>query len=86
MLFIFSILNELSPWKPAKTANVQNVGIVEELFPNLVQIAAVVIKMPFNHSSRKHTYIILTLLNPTLYCKTGVYRGIHYSSNFAKNI
>ena len=34
------------------------------------------------HSSRKHTYIILTPLNPTLYSKTGVYRGIHYFSYF----
>ena len=29
-------------------------------------------------SSRKHTYIILTSLNPTSYCKTSVYRGVHY--------
>ena len=33
-------------------------------------------------ASRKHTYIILTPLNPTLYGKTGVYRGIHYFSYF----
>ena len=33
-------------------------------------------------SSRKLTYIILTPLNPTLYTKTGVYRGIHYFSYF----
>ena len=36
--------------------------------------------------SRKHAYIIMTLLNPTLNSKTGVYRGIHYFSYFAKNI
>ena len=29
-------------------------------------------------SSRKHAYVILTPLNPTLYRKTEVYRGIHY--------
>ena len=28
--------------------------------------------------SRKHAYIILTPLNPLLYCKTCVYMGIHY--------
>ena len=33
-------------------------------------------------SSRKHAFIILTPLNPTLYSKTGVYRGIHYFSYF----
>ena len=33
-------------------------------------------------ASRKHTYIILTPLNPLLYSKTGVYRGIHYFSYF----
>ena len=33
-------------------------------------------------SSRKHTYIILTPLNPHLYSKTGVYRSIHYFSYF----
>ena len=32
--------------------------------------------------SRKHTYIILSPLNPLLYIKTGVYRGIHYFSYF----
>ena len=30
------------------------------------------------YASRKHAYIILTPLNPTLYSKTGVYRGIHF--------
>ena len=29
------------------------------------------------YPSRKHTYIILTPLNPTFYSKTGVNRGIH---------
>ena len=29
-------------------------------------------------TSRKHTYIILNPLNPTLYSKIGVYRGKHY--------
>ena len=33
-------------------------------------------------ASRKHAYIILTPLNPTLYSKTGVYRDIHYFSYF----
>ena len=32
--------------------------------------------------SREHTYIILTPLNPILYSKTGVDRGIHYFSYF----
>ena len=32
--------------------------------------------------SRKHVHIILTSLNPLLYSKTGVYRGIHYFSYF----
>ena len=31
--------------------------------------------MTIGQSSRKHGYIILTPLNPTLYSKTGVYRG-----------
>ena len=35
-----------------------------------------------NQSSRKHTYIILTPLNPILCSKTGVYRDIHYFSYF----
>ena len=34
--------------------------------------------------SRKHAYIILTPLNPLLYSKTEVYRGIHYFSYFAQ--
>ena len=29
-------------------------------------------------SSLKHAYVTLTPLNPYLYSKTGVYRGIHY--------
>ena len=33
-------------------------------------------------ASRKYAYIILTPLNPLLYSKTGVYRGIHYFSYF----
>ena len=33
-------------------------------------------------TSRKHAYIILTPLNPLLYSKTEVYRGIHYFSYF----
>ena len=37
-------------------------------------------------TSRKHAYIILTPLNPLLYSKTGVYRGIHYFFYSAKNI
>ena len=38
-------------------------------------------------SSRKHTYIILTPLNPILCSKTGVYRGIYYFFIFLlKNI
>ena len=38
-------------------------------------------------ASWKHTHIILTLLNPTFYRKTGVYRGIHYFFLFLlKNI
>ena len=36
----------------------------------------------FFFSSRKHAWIILTPLTPLLYCKTGVYRGIHYFSYF----
>ena len=35
-------------------------------------------------ASRKHAFIILTPLNPLLYSKTGVYRGIHYFSYVAK--
>ena len=31
-------------------------------------------------TSRKHTYTILTPLNPLLYSKTGVLQGIHYFS------
>ena len=31
----------------------------------------------FSETSRKHAFIILTPLNPLLYSKTGVYRGIH---------
>ena len=34
------------------------------------------------HKSRKHAYIILTPLNPSLHSKTGVYRGINYFSYF----
>ena len=38
-------------------------------------------------SSRKHTFIILIPLNPTLYSKTGVNSGIHYVFLFLlKNI
>ena len=38
-------------------------------------------------TSRKHAYIILTHLNPTLYGKTGVYIGLHYFFLFLlKNI
>ena len=38
-------------------------------------------------SSRKHAYISLIPLNTTLYCKTWVYRGIHYFFLFLfKNI
>ena len=29
-------------------------------------------------ASGKHAYIILTHLNPSFICKTGVYQGIHY--------
>ena len=36
--------------------------------------------------SRKHAYVILTLLNPTFYSKTGVSRGIHYLLISAQNI
>ena len=36
----------------------------------------------FITTSQKHAYIILTPLNPLLYSKTGVYRGIHYFSCF----
>ena len=36
--------------------------------------------------SRKHACIILTPLNSILHSETGVYRGIHYFSYFAKNI
>ena len=32
--------------------------------------------------SRKHTYIVLSPLNPTLYSKTGVYSGIHLFDYF----
>ena len=39
-----------------------------------------------NTASRKHAHVILTPLNPILYSKAGVYRGIHYFSYFAKNI
>ena len=40
-----------------------------------------------NHTSRKHAYIILTPLNPYLYTKTGVHKGIRYFSYFcSKNI
>ena len=43
--------------------------------------------MHYYFSSRKHTYIILTPFNSTLYSKTGVYRGIHYFFLFLlKNI
>ena len=35
-------------------------------------------------TSRKHVYLSLTPLNPLLYSKTRVYRGIHYFSYFAK--
>ena len=40
--------------------------------------------MALDHSaaSRKHAYIILTPLNPLLYSKTGIYRGIHDFSYF----
>ena len=37
-------------------------------------------------TSWKHSYIILTPLNPFLYSKTGVYRGIHYFSYFCSKI
>ena len=39
-----------------------------------------------NNTSRKHTCIILTPLNPLLYSKTGVYRGIHFFLFLFKNI
>ena len=35
--------------------------------------------------SREHIYIILTPLNPILYSKTGVYRGINYFSYSLRN-
>ena len=38
------------------------------------------------YALRKHAYIILTPLNPTFICKTGVYRDIHYFSYFCSNI
>ena len=39
------------------------------------------------YSSRKHTYILLTPLNPLSYSKTGVYRGTYYFFLFLlKNI
>ena len=37
---------------------------------------------PLDSSSRKHTFIILTSLNPLLYSETGLYRGVHYLSYF----
>ena len=36
----------------------------------------------YSYSSRKHTYIILTLLTPLIYSRTGVYRGIYSFSYF----
>ena len=33
-------------------------------------------------TSRKHAYIILTSLNPTLYSKPGVYRGIQRGASY----
>ena len=36
--------------------------------------------------SRKHAYIILTPLNPFLYSKTGVCRGIYYFSYFCSKM
>ena len=36
-------------------------------------------KRSFSWTSRKHAYIMLTPLNSTLYSKTGIDRGIHYS-------
>ena len=38
---------------------------------------------PLNHENIPTRYIILTPLNPTLYSKTGVYRGMHYFSYFS---
>ena len=40
------------------------------------------VRVKVEKTSRKHAYIILTPLNPLLYSKTGVYRGIHYFSYF----
>ena len=37
-------------------------------------------------TSWKHAYIMLTPINPTLYCKTGVYRGITFFLFLLKNI
>ena len=36
--------------------------------------------------SRKHAYVILTLLNPTFYSKTGVYKGILENIDLLENI
>ena len=73
-LFRSENLVPLLTWK--SNDRIQNIAEKEEkllrtLFQNI-----------FN-TSRKHTYIILTPLNPNfIYSKTGVYRGIHYFSIF----
>ena len=46
------------------------------------QVSLFCFVLSYLNPSRKHAYIILTPLNPILYSKTGVYRGIHYFSYF----
>ena len=36
--------------------------------------------------SQKHAYVILTLLNPNFYSKTGVYKGILENTDLLENI
>ena len=55
--------------------------IIQELLSNILPQQ---VFFPSLTISQKHTYIILTLLNPTLYSKTGVYRGIHNFSYSAQ--
>ena len=57
------------------------------LTPCAKNISSASVKWPQAITPQKHAYIILTPLNPALYSKTRVYKGIHYFILFLlKNI
>ena len=66
---------------------VQNLGVIVAAYGNFLVAEKMFLSKQsiiFNKakSSRKHTYIILTPLNPTFLYQNLVYRGMHYFSYF----